>query len=829
MQSAAPTLLPDIRARVKSSGNTKGSLDHRCRDAESVPVRARLVRSATTNNRASRPSNKTTNEINTHSSKPQTSVAVHVPKLSPPAALRNQKRNQLALKSFDRTFHQTNTAPKQVETRDSKEYYVAKSTTNGDKLRSVVYDLIKNRDGSVMIQKTRAALLEEKQKQSITKSNALEAAQKRSMAPISEAFVPANNSNNSTAARDRSSSVVACIKSACAGPESTFNLTIKLDGSRQGSVISSFFSASNRCSVINVEDSKIKVEMAGLSENPGDGSTMNLQCRSPRLLASEQCLLDRRASSYGSLARSTSMRSYLGSTFITDVAVDHSYGKSEMFFRLRRMFRLVALASHFTKYLSKILKNPVQWGWEYDPDANFEESVAITSSSKNRNIVSAVDFSVGHLFSKNQFQGWLTPNMRTLFRKPPETRTDLDLSEMQIWSSSMKAFSKYPVSIQKELLTVGRYERWHSERMIVGESQKGMFFYVILDGEIEMFKMDQEKMDADRILAGSRAASKNPTPMASTESLHQNARKPDLYARQYRVQLGTQTSGESFGELAFFNESLRLATAATTRTTEFFLVAKDDYLRIVKDINQKVSSEKLQFMEKFPILKTLSGSLETVGLYCEFKSFSPETVIIAEGAACESIFLLKSGTCRVIKSVHFLKTRMHRNTFQLEPITPSSAGLAKQVMQSRAIKSAPSQSDRSQQSIETKFLVIHQLKPGAYYFDGEDDAANTTAPARTGGVGKVLSKASVVSNQRVEFLVMSKVDFNKFATRETWKMFSEDGGAAVRKKDGEAVSTDNSLPPVNQLSDVYLENRRWAAYKQKVVSKIVAEIHAKRK
>ncbi|KAI9332217.1 hypothetical protein BDR26DRAFT_869492 [Obelidium mucronatum] len=522
----------------------------------------------------------------------------------------------------------------------------------------------------------------------------------------------------------------------------------------------------------------------------------------------------------------------MGSTFLTDFAVDENYGKSTMFFRLQRIFRLVALASHFTKYLSKILKNPVQWGWEYDPDANFAEEVANpTSTEKTRNIVSAVDFAVGHLFSKNSFQGWLTANMRSLFRKPPEIRTEFELSEMQVWCSSMKAFRKYPVNIQKELLRVGRYERWHSERMIVGENQKGMFFYVILDGEIEMFKMDREGMDKDR------KSRSQINLAASSESVGNNeaAKRSDDYERQYRVALGTQTSGESFGELAFVS-GLRIASAITKRTTEFLLVERDDYLRIVQDTNDVHSREKLAHIKKIPLFKTLSANLETIALYCDLKSFPPDSVVVCEGDPCEYIFFQRSGTSRLVKSLQFCKVR-HHGGYSLEPLHQHHLHHQAQQPQHhnhqnhhQIDSSHPLLSSNQQQpppppptstptpaapTVVTKFVVIQKLFPGDYYFDGSE-SINPNDLAFSSGSRAITAKTSVVTNIRSEFLVISKIDFNKFATKDTWRAFSNG-------------SADKALPPLPILNQVYSEHRKWSIHKKQVVAEIMEEIRLKRK
>ncbi|KAI8620050.1 hypothetical protein BC830DRAFT_638552 [Chytriomyces sp. MP71] len=418
---------------------------------------------------------------------------------------------------------------------------------------------------------------------------------------------------------------------------------------------------------------------------------------------------------FGSLRRSasmrrsrTSMRAHLGSTFLTDVDPDKKV-HGEAFLRLRRIFRTVALASHFTKYLSKILKSPVQWGWEYDPDANFEKTVAVVSNPEKRERVTAVDFSVGHLFSKNNFQGWLTENMRELFRKPPNLRTDLDVSEMHVWCKTMKAFKKFPIATQKEFLRVGWYERWHSGRTVVRENQKGMYFYILLDGEVEIFKTERERLKSVGTLSriASRAASR--ASLVENQNSDENAiNQVDSNERRYRVHLGAQSSGESFGELALTQAGNRTSSASTIKTTEFFIIDKDDYLRIMKNSNMPDSSGRINFAASIPIFSTLSVPHQIVSIYTEFVTFTKGSVVIAEGDPCENLYFLKSGKCRVIKSVPFLKHDMPNKTYRLEPFPSGCLSL-----------SAPNQNANSM-TTDTKFLVLQELLPTSFYFDGTE-------------------------------------------------------------------------------------------------------------
>ena len=172
------------------------------------------------------------------------------------------------------------------------------------------------------------------------------------------------------------------------------------------------------------------------------------------------------------------------------IASPKVYGTSPLFIRLKKIVRKVWHAILLTRFLMRVLKNRIQSGWEYDPDARLFRKRPVINLGVGKNI-SAVNFSVLHLFNTQKtFQGWMNESMRELFRKRPGTRNEADLMEMQIWCSGMKAFKKYQPHVQKTILQMGRYERWHAGRVIVKEGQKPMNFYVILDGEVEVSQID---------------------------------------------------------------------------------------------------------------------------------------------------------------------------------------------------------------------------------------------------------------------------------------------------------------------------------------------------
>ncbi|KAJ3153761.1 hypothetical protein HDU86_005094 [Geranomyces michiganensis] len=188
--------------------------------------------------------------------------------------------------------------------------------------------------------------------------------------------------------------------------------------------------------------------------------------------------------------------------------------KDSPYRRFRRIARMVAHSVHFVKFLARILKNPIEWSWEYDPKTYTAEDVSVSvpmpdtapasSNAASRYkthtpgmplLMSHEIFGVSHLFSKpKKFQGWLDNDMRVRFRKKPGTRTSQDLDAMTTWCSTMKCMEKYSPSVQRALLSAAVYTRWHSSRQIFKEGHPVGRFYIILDGEIEITRVDRAKV-----------------------------------------------------------------------------------------------------------------------------------------------------------------------------------------------------------------------------------------------------------------------------------------------------------------------------------------------
>ncbi|KAJ3114039.1 hypothetical protein HDU96_002627 [Phlyctochytrium bullatum] len=604
-------------------------------------------------------------------------------------------------------------------------------------------------------------------------------------------------------------------------------------------------------------------------------------------------------------------------TFLTAVDTTDDgkkvYGQSFAFMRFRKWARVVTLLINFFKFLSRILHNPIQWGWEHDPDANlFSRSLTQFSRRGGRDgggtdaqpkgIIST-DFSVGKLFNTQKvFKGWLPEQMRELFRKPPKMRSENDISEMQVWASGMKAFKEFPPAVQKMLLRVGRYERWHGGRIIVKEGHIATNYYILLDGEIEVSRINREVVEMHlaklheqfrQVRAKRRAARRQGSAGSSRtrrrrtrsagsdedEQMEERGEEEEWESEEeeeeedeeseldseeereiiefkksklelekiYTDVLGTQSSGESFGELAFINGNIRLASITTKRTTEFLIIERQHFEKVMSISQDTDIREKMAAMREVAIFKTLSVNLGNLARYVDIKTYPPNGVIVCEGDLCEYVYFLRSGTCRVIKAIPFLKIPISRDKYVFRPVHGNAAkGAAGKAANLKGISLAatplPEATDPASlfsedppydsltslssslpsaaaaagpacattglgaATLVTKFVVVQYLHPGDHFYDG-DSSKTPRELYLASGLGTSASRSSVVANLKTELLRISKLDFNKFATKATWREFVE--------------RTDRAVPPIERLSEAYMGKREWELYKRGIVEEVV--------
>ena len=132
--------------------------------------------------------------------------------------------------------------------------------------------------------------------------------------------------------------------------------------------------------------------------------------------------------------------------------------------------------------------------------------------------------------------------------------------------------------------------------------------------------------------------------------------------------------------------------------------------------------------------------------------------------------------------------------------------------------------------IVTKFLITAQLHPGDQFYDGRNDRIARDLIMQC-GLPNSFSHASVVTNLKTQVLRISRLDFNKFATKATWHAFvDEDQATAVGAgHSAHSANSQDKMAAELMLSEAYISKRAWDLYKRRVVKQLMAEIRRKRR
>ncbi|KAJ3040308.1 hypothetical protein HDV00_011188 [Rhizophlyctis rosea] len=161
------------------------------------------------------------------------------------------------------------------------------------------------------------------------------------------------------------------------------------------------------------------------------------------------------------------------------------------------------------------------------------------------------------------------------------------------------------------------------------------------------------------------------SPRMSTE---QSALAEDIRAldeeltKAYTSRLQRRGAGETFGDSAILTHTDRQSSFTTTRTSEFLVIDADEFLAVVSGFVDDDTAHKMEVIRSLEVFKTL-GSEDEIARTCGMQKFKSEKAVVVEGGRSESLYFIRSGSCRVVKLVPFIKTYAGANHYILEPIS----------------------------------------------------------------------------------------------------------------------------------------------------------------
>lgn len=221
--------------------------------------------------------------------------------------------------------------------------------------------------------------------------------------------------------------------------------------------------------------------------------------------------------------------------------------------------------------------------------------------------------------------------------KKPEARNEADLGVLEDILLGVKFASVLPLEKRLAICRHMLYECYPSNENIFKQGDTGDEFFIILSGSCTVSIMDGK--------------TGNSTIVAT------------LY------------SGDCFGELALMQEDgLRQATVTTREVCEFVKLKKEDYDSILKAYGEKSLKMKIQFLKNIPILSRLDNTaIQSLAYVLIVRDYGRNQIVCKQGQEMDDIFLLASGSCKVVREVkNFLngKTKLPQQLGE-----PSNGGL----------------------------------------------------------------------------------------------------------------------------------------------------------
>ncbi|EAR93200.2 cyclic nucleotide-binding domain protein (macronuclear) [Tetrahymena thermophila SB210] len=234
-----------------------------------------------------------------------------------------------------------------------------------------------------------------------------------------------------------------------------------------------------------------------------------------------------------------------------------------------------------------------------------------------------------------------------ILEKKPEDRTQKEVKILARLTENIKFFKEVRLSengssIHEQLCKYLIPRSFEANKTLFNQGDHGDEFWIILTGEVKVLKREfVETVSSNEQLNSERESKSKQSNSLPTESSQEN--NGPIQGEFQTVEKVRLAPGNCFGELALVSEGeTRKATVQTTMDSEFAVVMKDDFLRIIK-----VISQNSVFIEKFASMSLLNqlnyNQVKQLYDICYEKEFRHNNIVYSEGDTPEEVYFIKSG------------------------------------------------------------------------------------------------------------------------------------------------------------------------------------------
>ncbi|CAH1784075.1 unnamed protein product [Owenia fusiformis] len=221
---------------------------------------------------------------------------------------------------------------------------------------------------------------------------------------------------------------------------------------------------------------------------------------------------------------------------------------------------------------------------------------------------------------------------KRILQKPTAERTPEEINYATIALRGVSLIADYPVRMQKKLAQYGQFECYEAKRVLVRSGHPADAFYFLLDGTVVVALLEEDAVRATTACYLSK--------------------------------------GDSFGELAIMNQSKRQSTVLSKTYVELLSISVQTYEKIfmiggarnLNDPDHNDFMRKIDFLRGWP-MELLDSNPE----HFLFMYYRRGAVMVKDSNFNNWIFIIKSGSVRVLKKLHKRSPRVSKKSGKLIP------------------------------------------------------------------------------------------------------------------------------------------------------------------
>jgi CRP-like cAMP-binding protein len=235
--------------------------------------------------------------------------------------------------------------------------------------------------------------------------------------------------------------------------------------------------------------------------------------------------------------------------------------------------------------------------------------------------------------------------IKSLLEIPPNKREDEACRELMNLTKNLKIFENIARSIEHQNICANlTLVNFKPNEIIIKQGDIGDCLYYILHGLVSIqlsIQIDTGIQDKNQIV---------------------NVEK----------NIGELKDGDVFGDLALLYNIPRTTSIIALTDTSLIKIDKTPFNRYLKNLFEGQLQDQIEFLQICPIFNKFPKDLIIkIGIRAVIKKFATGQIILKSDSKCDSIFVIRRGTVKVMKEIYFIKNenkikkRMKRNNSQI--------------------------------------------------------------------------------------------------------------------------------------------------------------------